>query len=33
MVEPGATFSPYDVHMNLLTDFRLLNDDSTSLIF
>lgn len=32
MVEPGASFSPYDVNMNLFPDFRLL-DDSTSLIF
>jgi hypothetical protein len=33
MVEPGASFSPYDANMNLLTDYRLLNDDSSSLIF
>jgi hypothetical protein len=33
MVEPGASFSPYDANMNMLTDFRLLNDDNTSLIF
>ena len=33
MGEPGASFSPYDVNMNLLTDYRLLNDDNTNLIF
>lgn len=31
--EPGGSFSPYDVNMNLLTDYRLLNDDNTNLIF
>jgi hypothetical protein len=34
MGEVGSSgFSPYDVNVNLLTDYRLLNDDSTSLIF
>jgi hypothetical protein len=33
MGESGGSFSPYDVNMNLLTDYRLLNDDNANLIF
>jgi hypothetical protein len=34
MGDSGSSgFSPYDVDMNLLTDYRLLNDDNATLIF
>ena len=29
----SSGFSPYDVNMNLLTDYRLINDDNATLIF
>jgi hypothetical protein len=33
MGESGSGWSPYDANMNLLSDYRLLNDDNTTLIF